>query len=116
MHARMLIPLVALACGVTVAPVPPASAQGSHRYAVITFHKNHRNAHRSTLVWRVHRMRDGTTTTVVRKSWRAGSGYFRDSTDACAKNRGWLPNGRYRPALFDDYHGSVIKGRAIYLG
>jgi hypothetical protein len=116
MHARLLVALVALACGLTVAPVAPASAQGSHRYAVITFRKNHHDAHRSTLVWRVFRVSGGTTTTVVRKSWRAGSGYFRNSTNACAKNRGWLPNGRYRPALFSDYHGNVIKGRAIYLG
>jgi hypothetical protein len=116
MHARLLVALVALACGLTVAPVAPASAQGSHRYAVITFRKNHHDAHRSTLVWRVFRVSGGTTTTVVRKSWRAGSGYFWNSTNACAKNRGWLPNGRYRPALFSDYHGNVIKGRAIYLG
>jgi hypothetical protein len=116
MHPRLLVALVALACGLTVAPVAPASAQGSYRYALITFHKNHQNAHRSMLVWRVYRVSGGTTTTVVRKKWRAGSGYFPDSTNACAKNRGWLPNGRYRPALFNDYHGSVIKGRAIYLG
>ena len=30
--------------------------------------------------------------------------------------RGWLPDGGYRPRLFRDYHGSLIKGRAIYLG
>ena len=27
-----------------------------------------------------------------------------------------LPDGSYRPTLFRDYHGSLIKGRAIYLG
>jgi hypothetical protein len=116
MRARPLVVLLALACALALAPAAPASAQGPYRYAVITFRKNHDNTHRSTLVWRVFRVSGGTTTTVVRKSWRAGSGYFADSTNACRRNRGWLPSGRYRPTLFDDYHGNVIKGRAIYLG
>ena len=116
MRKRLLIALVALASGLVVAPAPSASAEGSYRFGVITFHKNYANTHRSTLTWKVVRVSEGERTTVVHKSWRAGSGYFRDSTNACRKNRGWLPNGSYRPQLFRDYHGSLIKGRAIYLG
>jgi hypothetical protein len=53
---------------------------------------------------------------VVKKSWRAGSGFRRSSTDSCRKNDGWLPNGSYRPRLFADYGGTFVRGRAIYLG
>ena len=114
MHARLLVVLLALVAGLAV--VPAASAAETRRYAVITFHKNYRDAHRSTLTWQVFEVTDGRRTTVVRKEWRAGAGYFRDSTDACAKNRGWLPSGGYRPTLFRDYSGNLIRGRAIYLG
>jgi hypothetical protein len=117
MHRCLLIILLTLVASVAVAPgAPSASAQESGRYGVITFEKNYANAHRSTLTWRVFRVTGDKRTTLVRKEWRAGAGYFRDSTNACAKNRGWLPDGGYRPRLFRDYHGSLIKGRAIYLG
>ena len=117
MHARLLTLLVAASCafGVLVA-TPSADAAGTRRYAVITFQKNYQNTFRSKLVWQVYRVSGGERTTLVRREWRAGSGYFRDATDACVKNRGWLPNGTYQPRLFADYHGNLIKGRAIYLG
>ncbi len=114
MRTRLLLVLLALVAGLAV--VPAAAAQDTSRYAVITFHKNYGNTHRSTLTWQVFSVSDGKRTTVVRKEWRAGAGYFRGSTNACAKNLGWLPDGRYRPTLFGDYHGNLIKGRAIYLG
>lgn len=114
MRARLLLVLLALVAGLTV--VPAATAADSYRYAVITFHKNYRNTQRSTLTWQVFEVRGDERTSLVRKQWRAGSGYFRDSTNACAKNRGWLPDGGYRPTLFRDYGGNLIKGRAIYLG
>lgn len=114
MRTRLLLALLTLVAGLAV--VPAAVAQDSSRYAVITFHKNYSNTHRSTLTWQVFSVSDGKRTTVVRKEWRAGAGYFRGSTDACAKNRGWLPDGSYRPTLFADYPGNLIKGRAIYLG
>jgi hypothetical protein len=114
MRTRLLLVLLALVAGLAV--VPAATAQDSLRYAVITFHKNYRNAHRSTLTWQVFEVSGDRRTTLVRKEWRAGAGYFRGSTDACAKNLGWLPDGSYRPTLFRDYHGNLIKGRAIYLG
>lgn len=117
MPARVLMLLLAMVATVAVVPGPStASAQETRRFAVITFHKNYANAHRSTLTWQVFRQTGDRRTSIVRKQWRAGAGYFRDSTDACAKNRGWLPDGSYRPRLFRDYHGSLIKGRAIHLG
>jgi hypothetical protein len=83
---------------------------------VITFDKNWKDPHRSTLVWRVFRHHGGERTLVERKQWRAGSGFTKDSTNACRKNDGWLPNGGYQPRLYANYWGSLIKGRAIGLG
>ena len=118
MRPRLLLTLLALVAGLAVVPVstPPAGAQDSYRYAVITFHKNYKNTFRSTLTWQVVKVTGTKRTTVDRREWRAGSGYFRDSTNSCAKNRGWLPNGGYQPRLARDYQGNLIKGRAIYLG
>jgi hypothetical protein len=122
MRSRCAAALTALACAVAVLLVAPsspasASASGSHLSGVIVFEKNYQDTFRSTLVWRVFRVfDDGHRTLLVSKHWRAGSGYFRDSTNACVRNRGWLPDGTYRPRLYADYGGSVIKGRAIYLG
>ena len=114
MRTRLALVLLALVAGLTVAP--PATAESTYRYAVITFHKNYQDPFRSTLTWRVFRVSGGHRTSVQRLEWRAGAGYFRRSTDACAKNNGWLPDGSYRPRLFRDYQGSLVKGRAIYLG
>jgi hypothetical protein len=117
MRTRLLAALTALACGLTVSVASPAAEAATTRRAVITFHKNEANTFRSRLTWDLYTVAaDGERTRVQHLSWRAGSGYFRDSTNACRKNRGWLPDGRYRPRLFRDYHGSLIKGRAIYLG
>jgi hypothetical protein len=118
MRARILLLLVALA-GSVLAVTPTASAgqsAGSHRYAVIAFHKNYGNVFRSTLTWKVYRVTGGHSTRVQYKKWRAGSGFTRSSTNSCRRNNGWLPNGHYRPRLYADYHGNKIKGRAIYLG
>ena len=112
----LLAGLLALVGGLLVVPAPAAQAATGPRYAVITFHKNYRDTHRSTLTWEVFRKVDGKRRTVERREWRAGSGYFRDSTNACRRNNGWLPSGAYRPRLFRDYPGRFIKGRAIYLG
>ena len=114
MRTRFALLLAALVAGLTVASA--ATAEDSPRYAVITFHKNYRDTFRSTLTWEVFRGTGSHRTSLERLEWRAGSGYFRDATDSCARNRGWLPDGSYRPRLFADYHGNLIKGRAIYLG
>jgi len=92
------------------------AAAGVRRYAVITFDKFHDNTLRSQLIWRVFVVKDGVRTKVVEQRWRAGSGRTRHSTNSCALNRGWLPNGWYSPKLYSDYPGSKIRGRAIYLG
>ncbi len=115
MRARLALALLALACGLVVT-TPAATAAGGYRYAVITFHKNYADTFRSTLTWQVFRVSDGHRTTVEHRQWRAGSGFSRRSTDSCRRNDGWLPDGRYRPRLVTDYGGSLIKGRAIYLG
>ena len=116
--------LLLLLAAVLTALLPLASTTGAdaatsstvRRYAVITFDKNYENTLRSQLVWRVFEVKDGVTTKIVERSWRAGSGFRRTATNSCATNRGWLPNGWYRPKLYLDYPGSLIKGRAIYLG
>jgi hypothetical protein len=107
------------AAGLTAA-TPPATTTsrrpaGALR-AVITFDKFWRNPQRSRLHWRVFRVRDGSRTLVEHLSWRAGSGFTRHSTNACRRNDGWLPNGYYAPRLHANYQGSLIKGRAIFLG
>jgi len=104
--------------GVLARSASASAAQRSEvrRYAVISFHKNYRNTLRSELVWTVYRVRDGHTTTLVEKHWRAGSGANRHATNSCRTNVGWLPNGWYRPRLYTDYPGNLIKGRAILLG
>lgn len=100
----------------------PLAASAAQRQAgelrgVITFDKNWDHPQRSRLTWRVFRHHDGGRRTLVeKKSWRAGSGFTRRSTNACRKNDGWLPDGHYRPRLYANYWGSLIKGRAIGLG
>lgn len=84
---------------------------------VITFDKFWDHPQRSRLTWRVFRHHEGGRRSLVeKKSWRAGSGFTRRSTNACRKNDGWLPDGHYRPRLYANYWGSLIKGRAIGLG
>jgi hypothetical protein len=39
----------------------------------------------------------------------------RGTTDACYKNHGWLPDGRYSLRQYDDYHASLINGRVFRL-
>lgn len=100
----------------------PLAASAAQRPAgelrgVITFDKNWDHPQRSRLTWRVFRHHDGGRRTLVeKKSWRAGSGFTRRSTNACRKTDGWLPDGHYRPRLYANYWGSLIKGRAIGLG
>ena len=115
MRARLALALVALA-GTMLVATPSADASANYRYAVIAFHKNYGNVFRSKLTWDVYRVSGGHRTTVEHKSWRAGSGYYKKSTNSCRRNNGWLPNGRYHPRLYANYDGSKIKGRAIYLG
>ena len=132
MHLRRVAPaaLVLTALGATLpatavltpaAATPTAAGSATARNApalraVITFDKSQRNPQRSRLHWRVFRVQNGARTLVAHQSWRAGSGFTRHSTNACRRNDGWLPNGYYAPRLHANYHGSLIKGRAISLG
>lgn len=105
-----LVSLLVALC--VLAPAGTASSETRPLRATITFDKNWRDPHRSTLTWEVWRGRQ----LVESRSWRAGSGFTQHSTNACRKNDGWLPDGSYRPRLYADYWGSLIKGRAIGLG
>jgi hypothetical protein len=88
------------------------------RRAIITFDKNWTSPSNSTLTWKViHQDDDGVWRVVEKLSWRAGSGMLgKSGRNECRKGRGWLPNGTYRLRFYNDYHGNLIKGRAIYLG
>jgi hypothetical protein len=114
MRTRIALALVAVLAIVLVG-TPTADAK-TRTYAVITFKKNYHDVYHSTLVWQVFRVSHGKRTQVERKQWRAASGFHRHATDSCQKNVGWLPNGTYHPRLYANYGGSLIKGRAIYLG
>jgi hypothetical protein len=85
--------------------------------AVITFTKNPAHPWNSLLSWEARRQRaDGTWRTVAHDSWRAGSGLPGRSTESsCVKGHGWLPNGTYSLRQYDDYHGTLIHGRAFRL-
>jgi hypothetical protein len=97
-------------------PLPATRAAAAPVRATITFTKNYRHQWRSTVTWRAWRRSGGTWHLVAHDSWRAGSGFGGPGTeDACAKGRGWLPNGRYSLVQYDDYHGTLIHGRAFRL-
>ncbi|MFE4369089.1 L,D-transpeptidase [Streptomyces sp. NPDC056835] len=67
----------------------------------------------------VKRSTTNSTLSIVRNgkavaNFRAGSGI---STNACVRNKGWLPNGTYTiKGHYTSYNGRVIKGYAIDLG
>lgn len=85
---------------------PKPARKGAERHGLLRLGRHH-HAPAPHKAWRL----------VVRKSWRAGSGLGgREGTNGCIRNVGWLPNGTYAPIEHDDYWGSVVKGRAFYLG
>ena len=107
--------------GAPVTASAPASApagDGPRLKARIVFVKNYDHPWRSEVVWRVtRRQADGDVVVRDRESWRAGSGFGGESTtDSCVKNVGWLPDGRYRVTQHANYQGSLIHGRAFFLG
>ncbi|HEX3932473.1 MAG TPA: hypothetical protein VHW64_17390 [Nocardioides sp.] len=85
--------------------------------AQITFVKRPAHPWDSRIRWRAWRQRmDGSWKLVRHDAWRAGSGLPGGSaTNACVKNHGWLPDGRYSLRQYDDYDGSLIHGRAFRL-
>jgi hypothetical protein len=93
------------------------SARPGTLRAQITFTKNTADPWRSTITWDAARQRaDGSWKALAHDAWRAGSGLPGGSTEnPCAKGRGWLPNGTYALRQYDDYHGTLIHGRAFRL-
>ncbi|MGA8248749.1 MAG: hypothetical protein WB797_17710, partial [Nocardioides sp.] len=106
----------------TRGPGPQGGGGDTHAHpgavrAVITFTKNRAHPWHSTLSWDASRQRaDGTWRAVAHDSWRAGSGLPGRSTErSCVKGHGWLPDGTYSVRQYDDYHGTLIHGRAFRL-
>lgn len=97
-----------------------ASARSGHsRHRIFfVFTKNHADPTNSRLaLWRVRTRSDQPPRLQEVRSWRAGSGVGREpgGANACATNRGWLPNGWYDAhpdeAAFDtDFEGNLIFG------
>jgi hypothetical protein len=87
-------------------------------HARIVFAKDVRHPFRSRVLWRAWRQGPGGRKHAVdRGSWRAGAGFGGPhTTDECARDLGWLPDGHYSFVQYDDYHGNLIRGRAFYLG
>ena len=110
--------LVVVAAGALTSVAAPADAGSRvHRRAIITFDKNELDPSSSLLTWKVvRRTGDGPWRTVEELSWRAGSGMGGPAgVNECAKGRGWLPDGTYRLRYHRNYHGNLIKGRALRL-
>ncbi|WP_308402602.1 L,D-transpeptidase [Streptomyces sp. AC550_RSS872] len=99
---------VALMAGLTAtATTAPAQAASSYNY--LLFDKNHSNQTKSTLT--LYRYIAQSDRTVKLDSWRAGSGYTKNT---CARGQGWLPNGTYKIPWWDKkYNGSKIKGYVV---
>ncbi|MCW2819960.1 MAG: hypothetical protein JWR42_2747 [Marmoricola sp.] len=119
---RTVAPVVLLAAGVLplalgLLVAAPAESAGQPWRAVMTFQKNQQAPNRSSLTWRLsQRQASGTWKVVETLRWRSGSGIGgRAGRDSCARNQGWLPNGSYRVRQYDDYPGTLIKGRAFRL-
>lgn len=114
--ARGTIGTAAARAGVVPAhlAVPAASAQ--RRRATIVFDKSAAQF-RSRVVWRSWtRASAGARWKLAEEvSWRAGSGTGPQGKDACAKGRGWLPNGDYSFVQHDRRDGNFIDGRVFQL-
>ncbi|MEU3964604.1 L,D-transpeptidase [Streptomyces buecherae] len=99
----------ALALGAGGIVATPAQAASSYNYLV--FDKNSTNQTNSKLT--LYRYHPQSERTVKLDSWRAGSGYTKNS---CTRGAGWLPNGTYKiPWRDKDYNGSKIKGYVVRL-
>jgi hypothetical protein len=96
--------------------VDPTAHPGAVK-AQITFLKRPAHPWNSRIIWDVRKQRaDGSWKSLAHDSWRAGSGLPGGSaTNACVKNHGWLPDGRYAIRQYDDYAGNLIHGRAFRL-
>lgn len=94
-----------------VAAVGPAQRRPATYRAVMVFDRNPARQFRSTLTWRLFERRGGTEELVQERSWRAGSGRaWAGGQDACRRNVGWAPKGRYGVTWHRDYAGTVVRG------
>lgn len=106
LSARLLTPLslaVLLASG-AAAPLAQASPAAPEAATQLVFDKNKSDQTSSRLL-----VKKGNRTLA---SYRAGSGY---STNACARQQGWLPNGNYSVLGHERHKNSIIKGYAIHI-
>lgn len=88
----------------TVSPLISGSYNG-----YFVFDKNPSDPTNSKLTWKLFDLnRPQGPVLIESKSWRAGSG--NGETNACVRNEGWLPNGKYGGTLKMNYDGSKIKG------
>lgn len=85
--------------------------------ATIMFDKNRANPYRSEVRWRVWAKprKGGKWVLLEDASWRAGSGFGKRATDACAKGAGWTPNGVYSFVQHDNRRAPLINGRVFAL-
>jgi hypothetical protein len=105
--------LIGLSTPATANPDSPeavakeAAATGITRTGFFVFEKNRRNPSNSKLHWQEWIMigDQQQMRKVLDLSWRAGSG--NGSTDSCASNAGWLPNGRYGGKLITGFDGDI---------
>lgn len=116
-----LLAIFAFLAGSVATPVlvPAPSEASPATRAVLIFDKNFQRPLHSTITWRLWQRTSKGWRIVEQKSWRAGSGLGRrvpGARNACVKDRGWLPNGRYAVMQKNDHGGDYIKGRVFYLG
>ncbi|WP_143230476.1 hypothetical protein [Actinosynnema sp. ALI-1.44] len=85
---------------------PEATAAGVKRTGFFVFEKNKANPSNSRLAWQEWTMvGDRPPRKTLELRWRAGSG--NGSTDSCASNAGWLPNGTYGGTYMTGFDGDI---------
>lgn len=90
-----------------------AAAAGLKKVGFFVFEKNRKNPSNSRLEWQEWVIYDNRPPRqVLGLQWRAGSG--NGSTDSCASNAGWLPNGRYGGTFRTGFDG-IINGIVFQL-
>jgi hypothetical protein len=118
-HCRKLFrraTVVALMTALSFVLMPVPSASAAETWGTLTFNKNPADSSNSSLrleIWKNRYPGIDSAMLVASRTMRAGSG--NGSTNDCASNAGWLPNGTYSMKMYSNYPGTVIKGYAFYL-
>lgn len=117
--ASVLSLIAVFTAGLVATTASPAAA--IEYRGVFTFNKgtfsNKINSN-STLTWDVYRLDRDPPLKVVSKTWKAGSGMNSNDCDKSTSSSpegGWLPNGTYGFAQYDNWNGSLIKGIVFQL-